>query len=71
MIEYSERTCFLCELCNKEFLTEEEFYDHLSSHTKREVQTLKDIATKKLKMTEKEIKEYNVELALSSMEKSQ
>ena len=59
---------FVCVLCQRDYVTEERFYEHLSSHTKEEVELLKKIAEKELNMTEEEWEEMNWEIVKLSIQ---
>lgn len=50
-----------CELCQKRF-HEENFYKHLSTHSKEEVEALRKIAERKLRMSSEEEQQFNMEI---------
>ena len=59
---------FVCVLCQRDYGNAERFYEHLSSHTREEVEFLKKLAEKELNMTEEEWEEMNWEIVRLSIQ---
>ena len=51
----------ICELCGRRF-TPKGFYDHLSQHSREELETLKKLAETTINMTSEQYAEFLLEL---------
>jgi hypothetical protein len=58
---------YTCEICQYSFSSEIEFFKHLDTHSRKEVETLRQIVLKKMNMTEEEKKRYDLELAIKGL----
>lgn len=58
---------FICEICQRAYKYEKDFLQHLNTHSKAEVEKLREIALKKLDMSPEEEKAYNLELAIKGL----